>query len=94
MSPLDRPCFLSRVAAALSNSVVNLPARLERKRYPLRPKKRTNNPIPDHVGPAVIYRDSVGHWDRLRLRSSFMEFYLLNETNPEWAAARLLYPLP
>lgn len=47
----------------------------------------------DLAGYAVIYRDSTGRWDGVRLVGSSVEFYSLNETNPERAAIRLLHLL-
>lgn len=46
------------------------------------------------AGYSVIYRDSMGRWDGVRLERGVAAFYSLNETNPERAAARLLHPLP
>ena len=48
----------------------------------------------DLAGYAVIYRDSMGRWDGVRLVGSSVEFYALNETDRERAAARLLHLLP
>jgi hypothetical protein len=48
----------------------------------------------DLVGYAVIYRDSMGRWDGVRLVGSSVEFYSLNEADGERAAARLLHLLP
>ena len=48
----------------------------------------------DLAGYAVIYRDSMGRWDGVRLVGHSVEFYALNETDPDRAAARLLHPLP
>lgn len=48
----------------------------------------------DLSGYAVIYRDSMGRWDGVRLERGVVEFYSLNETDPERATARLLHPLP
>jgi hypothetical protein len=45
----------------------------------------------DLSGYAVIYRDSMGRWDGVRLERGLVEFYSLNETDPERAAARLLH---
>ena len=50
--------------------------------------------IGDLAGYAVIYRDSMGCWDGVRLVGSTVEFYPLNETDGERAAARLLHLLP
>ena len=50
--------------------------------------------IGDLAGYAVIYRDSMGRWDGVRLIGSSIEFYALNETDGERAAARLLHLLP
>ncbi|MBC3795105.1 hypothetical protein [Spirosoma utsteinense] len=50
--------------------------------------------IGDLAGFAVIYRDSIGHWDGVRLEGSSIGFYPLNETDGERAAARLLHLLP
>ena len=47
--------------------------------------------IGDLAGYAVIYRDSLGRWDGVRLVGRSVEFYSLNETDPERAAARLLH---
>lgn len=47
----------------------------------------------DLAGYAVIYRDSMGRWDGVRLIGSSVEFYPLNETDPERAASRLLHLL-
>jgi hypothetical protein len=47
----------------------------------------------DLSGYAVIYRDSMGWWDGVRLERGLVEFYSLNETDPERAAARLLHIL-
>jgi len=48
----------------------------------------------DLAGYAVIYRDSMGRWDGVRLVGSSVEFYALNEADGERAAARLLHLLP
>ena len=48
----------------------------------------------DLAGYAVIYRDSTGRWDGVRLERGIVAFYALNEIDPERAAARLLHPLP
>lgn len=50
--------------------------------------------IGDLAGYAVIYRDSMGRWDGVRLAGSSIEFYALNETDGEQAVARLLHLLP
>lgn len=50
--------------------------------------------IGDLAGYAVIYRDSMGRWDGVRLVGRSIEFYALNETDGERAAARLLHLLP
>ncbi|RZK44394.1 MAG: hypothetical protein EOO61_03945 [Hymenobacter sp.] len=50
--------------------------------------------IGDLAGYAVIYRDSMGRWDGVRLVGSSVEFYSLNEIDGERAAARLLHLLP
>lgn len=47
----------------------------------------------DLSGYAVIYRDSMSRWDGVRLTGRVVEFYSLNETDPERAAARLLHLL-
>jgi hypothetical protein len=47
----------------------------------------------DLSGYAVIYRDSMGRWDGVRLERGLVAFYSLNETDPERAAARLLHIL-
>ncbi len=49
--------------------------------------------IGDLAGYSVIYRDSMGRWDGVRLERGVVEFYSLNETDPERAAARLLHIL-
>lgn len=49
--------------------------------------------IGDLSGYAVIYRDSMGRWDGVRLERGLVEFYSLNETNPDRASARLLHLL-
>lgn len=46
------------------------------------------------AGYSVIYRDSMGRWDGVRLERGVVQFYSLNETDPERAAAQLLHPLP
>ena len=45
-------------------------------------------------GYSVIYRDSSGRWDGVRVKGGLVHFYSLNETNPEQAAARLLHLFP
>ena len=50
--------------------------------------------IGDLAGYALIYRDSMGRWDGVRLVGSSIEFYALNEIDREQAAARLLHLLP
>lgn len=47
----------------------------------------------DLAGYAVIYQDSMGRWDGVRLAGRSVEFYSLNETDPERAASRLLHLL-
>jgi hypothetical protein len=47
----------------------------------------------DLSGYSVIYRDSMGRWDGIRLERGVVEFYSLNETDPDRAAARLLHIL-
>ena len=47
----------------------------------------------DLAGYAVIYRDSMGRWDGVRLVGRTVEFYSLNETDSERAATRLLHLL-
>lgn len=49
--------------------------------------------IGDLAGYGVIYRDSMARWDGVRLERGVVEFYSLNETDPERAAARLLHVL-
>lgn len=49
--------------------------------------------IGDLSGYAVIYRDSMGRWDGVRLERGLVKFYSLNETDPERASARLLHLL-
>ena len=44
-------------------------------------------------GYSVIYRDSRGNWDGVRLEQGEVKFYSLNETDPKRAAARLLHVL-
>ncbi len=45
----------------------------------------------DLSGYAVIYRDSMGRWDGIRLVRDVVHFYALNEINQEQAQARLLH---
>lgn len=47
--------------------------------------------IGDLAGYGVIYRDSMGRWDGVRLKRGVVQFYSLNETDPQQAAARLLH---
>ncbi|SFF34009.1 hypothetical protein [Spirosoma endophyticum] len=47
----------------------------------------------DLSGYSVIYRDSTSRWDGVRLVGRSVEFYSLNETDPERAASRLLHLL-
>lgn len=47
--------------------------------------------IGDLAGYAVIYQDSMGRWDGVRVVGQVVEFYSLNETDQEYAAARLLH---
>ena len=49
--------------------------------------------IGDLSGYSVIYRDSMGRWDGVRLAGRSVSFYSLNETEPERAASRLLHLL-
>jgi len=49
--------------------------------------------IGDLAGYAVIYQDSLGRWDGVRLVGRSIGFYSLNETDPERAANRLLHLL-
>lgn len=44
-------------------------------------------------GYAVIYRDSSGQWDGVRIERGVMHIYGLGESDPERAAARLLHVL-
>ena len=44
-------------------------------------------------GYSVIYCDSRGIWDGVRLEQGEVEFYSLNETDPTRAATRLLHVL-
>lgn len=46
------------------------------------------------AGYAIIYRDCRGIWDGVRLGQRGVEFYALNETDGQRAAARLLHLLP
>lgn len=45
-------------------------------------------------GYSVVYRDSMGRWDGVRLDKGVVAFYSLNEADQAAAAARLLHPLP
>lgn len=47
----------------------------------------------DLAGYAVIYRDSMGRWDGVRLVGRLVEFYALGESDPQQAAGRLLHLL-
>lgn len=47
----------------------------------------------DLAGYAVIYRDSMGRWDGVRLVGRSVEFYSLNERDQHQAGARLLHLL-
>lgn len=47
----------------------------------------------DLSGYAVIYRDSMGRWDGVRLVGLVVQFYSLNETDQQRAVARLLHLL-
>jgi len=48
----------------------------------------------DLSGYAVIYRDSMGNWDGVRIDDKgLVEFYALRETEQEKAVTRLLHPL-
>ncbi|GAA4461804.1 hypothetical protein GCM10023189_37710 [Nibrella saemangeumensis] len=49
--------------------------------------------IGDLAGYAVIYRDSMGRWDGVRLVNGIVYFYGLNERDQEKAANRLLHLL-
>ena len=49
--------------------------------------------IGDLSGYSVIYRDSMGRWDGVRLERSVVAFYSLNETDPKQASDRLLHIL-
>lgn len=48
----------------------------------------------DLGGYGVVYRDSLGRWDGVRLDGSVVAFYALNEATQEQAIRRLLHPLP
>ncbi len=43
------------------------------------------------AGYSVIYRDSMGRWDGVRLINNVVCFYALNETDQQSAQARLLH---
>ena len=45
----------------------------------------------DLAGYAVIYQDSMGRWDGVRLVGHSVEFYSLNEPDQQQAASRLLH---
>jgi hypothetical protein len=46
-------------------------------------------------GFSVIYKDSLGRWDGVRLdEKGTVHFYGLGESEPEKAAKRLLHPCP
>lgn len=45
----------------------------------------------DLSGYAIIYKDSMGIWDGVRIDGRCIEFYSLNETQQEKAAQRLLH---
>lgn len=45
----------------------------------------------DLAGFAVIYRDSMGRWDGVRLKNGSAYFYSLNESDQQQAQARLLH---
>lgn len=47
--------------------------------------------IGDLAGFAVIYRDSTGRWDGVRLIGRSVEFYSINEADQQQAEARLLH---
>lgn len=47
----------------------------------------------DLSGYAVIYRDSMGRWDGVRLVGRLVEFYALGESDQQRAASRLLHLL-
>ena len=49
--------------------------------------------IGDLAGYAVIYQDSMGRWDGVRLTGRSVEFYALNEPDQQRAASRLLHLL-
>lgn len=44
-----------------------------------------------NVGPSVIYRNSMGRWDGVRLVNGCVDFYALNESDQQKAHARLLH---
>ncbi len=49
----------------------------------------------DLSGYAVIYRDSFGNWDGVRVdETGMIEFYALQVKEQEKAVTRLLHPLP
>lgn len=43
------------------------------------------------AGYAVIYRDSMGRWDGVRLIGKSVEFYSINESTQEQAQSHLLH---
>lgn len=45
------------------------------------------------AGYSVIYRDSLGRWDGVRLVKGVVHFYSLNEEDPQMAMRRLLHPI-
>lgn len=45
----------------------------------------------DLAGYSVIYRDSMGRWDGIRLVGNTVHFYGLGETEKERAMSRLLH---
>lgn len=45
----------------------------------------------DLAGYSVIYRDSLGRWDGVRLVNNVVYFYALNESDQQCAQARLLH---
>ena len=47
----------------------------------------------DLAGYAVIYRDSMGRWDGVRLVGHSVDFYALGEPDQQRAASRLLHLL-
>lgn len=49
------------------------------------------NIIGDLSGYAIIYRDSMGIWDGIRIEGETINFYSLNETEYEKATQRLLH---